>query len=212
MTPKRPQHDTPGAYGCRRSQARCAALITAMTSVVIASVGCARPLAQVRPPARVTASTMVGASATVIAPSTSSAQALRTPRQQVLAALAGYTIALGRAEDSRSNAVARELLGPYLAAEKVDGLVTAIAAIWARGEVFSGQDIRHVSSVTIVGQHAVVHDCDNTSGMALVDIATGQIVPGTSGTLRANLVTRLNLVSGHWLVQFQLLEDVPCAP
>jgi len=135
-----------------------------------------------------------------------------TPRQQVLAAIAGYTTALGHAEDSRSGAVARKLLRPYLAVGRIEGLVQAMNAIWARGESFTGQDIRHVLSVTVVGRHAFVHDCDNTSGMAVVDAVTGQVVSGSSGTSHANFVTRLDLVAGHWLVQFQLLEAVPCMP
>jgi len=135
-----------------------------------------------------------------------------TTRQEVLAALASYTTALVQAEHSRSGEVARELLRPHLAASRIDGLVQAMTAIWARYETFGGQDIRHVTSVIVVGRRAFVHDCDNTSGMSVVDIATGQIVPGSSGTPRANLVTCLDLVSGNWLVQFQLVEDVPCVP
>jgi hypothetical protein len=135
-----------------------------------------------------------------------------TSRQQVLVALAGYTTAVGQAEESRSTIVASELLRPYLAPGRIPGLVQTMKAIWARGESFVGQDARHVVSVMLTGRHAFVHDCDNTSAMALMDIATGQIVPGSSGALRTNLVTRLDLVAGHWLVQFQLIEDMPCAP
>lgn len=207
MTPTRPRQGASETYCYSpRSQATLAALIVALTGLVMASAGCAGPLAPIRLPFRA-----VATSAAISTSPATTASSLMTPRQQVLGALAGYMTALGQAQDSRSGAVARELLRPYLVADRVDGVVLAMMAIWARGESFDGQDIRHVSNVTVVGRYAFVHDCDDTSRMALVDIATAKIVPGSSGTSRANLVTRLDLVGGHWLVQFQLLEDVPCA-
>ncbi len=136
--------------------------------------------------------------------------AVLTPRQQVVAALTGYTTALGRADKFRSKSAARRLLRPYLAASRIGGLVQAMSAIWSRGESFYGEDVVHVSSVTIDGGRAFVHDCDDTSGMGLMRAATGEIVPGSAGVPHANLVTRLDLVGGHWLVDFQLVEDVPC--
>jgi hypothetical protein len=135
-----------------------------------------------------------------------------TPRQQVVAALTGYTTALGQADRSRSRSAARDLLRPYLAASRIGGLVRAISAIWARGERFYGTDVLHISSVRIEGRRAFVHDCDDTSDMGLDDSVTGQIVPGSAGVVRENLVTRLELVHGRWLVAFQLVEDVPCTP
>ena len=133
-------------------------------------------------------------------------------RQQILAAVTGYTTALGEAGQSRSETDARRLLRPYLAAARIGGVVQAMSGIWARGDSFDGQDVLHVLSVRIDGRHAFVHDCDNTSGMWLEDLATGQTVPGSAGIAHANLVTRLDLVQGRWLVEFQLPEDVPCAP
>jgi len=135
-----------------------------------------------------------------------------TPRQQVLAALTGYTAALGRAEQSRSDIVARKLLRPYVAASRIGGLVDALSGIWAKGDRFYGQDVLHVLGVRIDGHRAFVHDCDDTSAMGLESGATGQILPGTAGVQDANLVTRLDQVAGHWLVESQLPEDVPCAP
>ena len=87
-----------------------------------------------------------------------------------------------------------------------------MSAIWAKGESFYGEDVLHVSSVSIAAGRAFVHDCDDTSAMGLMNVATGQIVPGSAGVPRDNVVTRLDLVAGHWLVQFQLIEDVPCTP
>jgi len=133
------------------------------------------------------------------------------PRQQVVAALTGYVSALSQADRSRDPATARRLLRPYLAAGRIDGLVQAVSSIWARGETFYGADEVHVLSVHIEGRRAFVHDCDNTSGMGLMD-AAGHPVPGSAGVPADNLVTRLDRSGGRWLVQFQLVEDVPCAP
>ncbi len=104
------------------------------------------------------------------------------------------------------------MLRPYLAANRIGGLVSAISIIWARGESFYGQDDLHILTVQISGRRAFVHDCDDTSAMGLEYVSTGQAVPGTGGVYRANLVTRLDLVDGHWLVESQLPEDVPCVP
>ena len=135
-----------------------------------------------------------------------------TPRQQVIAALAGYAAALGQAEQSRSDAAARRLLNPYLAANRISGLVRAISTIWARGDAFYGQDVLHVLTVRIEGRRAIVHECDDTSGMGLRNAVSGQAVPSSSGVTHDNLVTRLELARGHWLVQSQLPEAVPCVP
>jgi hypothetical protein len=130
----------------------------------------------------------------------------------VIAALAGYSAALGQAEQSRSGATARRLLHPYLAANRIGGLVRAVSTIWARGDAFYGQDVLRVLTVRIEGRRAFVHECDNTSGMGLEHAASGQAVPGSSGVEHDNLVTRLELARGRWLVESQLPEDVPCVP
>jgi hypothetical protein len=146
------------------------------------------------------------------APAAATSPVPETSRQQVTVALAGYTAAVASAEASRDPAQARRLLRPYLAASRIRGLVSAISMVWARGESFYGQDDLHILTVQVSGQRAFVHDCDDTSAMGLRYVSTGQTVPGTAGVYRANLVTRLDLVHGHWLVESQLPEDVPCVP
>jgi hypothetical protein len=91
-------------------------------------------------------------------------------------------------------------------------MLEAIRAIWARGDGFYGNDDLHILTVRIDGRRAFVHDCDNTSGMGLSNESTGQVVPGSVGIQHANLVTRLELVARHWVVESQLAENVPCAP
>jgi hypothetical protein len=135
-----------------------------------------------------------------------------TPRQRVIAALTGYVTALSQAEQSRNRAAARRILRPYLAADRIGGLVRAVGAIWARGDAFYGQDVLHVLSVQVEGRRAFVRDCDNTSGMGLEYAASGQTVPGSPGVAHDNVITQLELAQGRWQVESQLPEDLPCAP
>ena len=186
--------------GRRRGPVVAVAMAAACTVPVLAA--CSREPAQVGLPSRPVAA----------APAGPDAQVSATPRQQVLAALTGYTATLGRAEQSRSVTVARRLLRPYLAGSRIDGLVAAVSAIWARGDRFYGDDVLHIIGVRIEGRRAYVHDCDDTSGMGIENAATGQALPGSAGVRDANLVTRLDQVAGHWLVESQLPENVPCAP
>jgi hypothetical protein len=158
-----------------------------------------------RPPAAHAAGGLAAAHAAgVSTPATSVAA-------QVIGAFTAYTIALDEADKSRNAAVARSLLRPYLAASRIDGLVQAMSSIWSQGQLFYGQDVLHISSLSVSSGRAFVHDCDDTSGMGLEYAATGQAVPGSAGIARENVVTRLDLVGGRWLVQFQLIEDTPCA-
>ncbi len=169
-------------------------------AVVFASAACSSVVGQVRLPPKAAEATPA---ATV--------RRSPTPRQRVLVAVAGYTAALHAADLSGNAARARQLLRPYLAAARIPGVVQTERAIWAKDERFYGQDVLHVLSVRVDGRHAFVHDCDNTSAMGLESATTGLPVPGSAGIPHDNVVTRLGLVHGHWLVEFQLIEDVPCA-
>jgi hypothetical protein len=188
------------AFSKRRFQIVLSAMVAACAMSVLTA--CSREPAQVELPAKPAAATTAVSREPVSA----------TPQQQVVAALTGYTTALRRAEQSRSVTMARRLLRPYLAGSRIGGLVGAVSSIWARGERFYGEDVLHITGVRIDGHRAFVHDCDDTSGMGLDDAATGQPVPGSAGVQHANLVTRLDQVAGHWLVESQLPEGMPCAP
>jgi hypothetical protein len=140
-----------------------------------------------------------------------STRAALSAQQQVIAARTSYTAAIGEAESSRSATEARELLRPYLAADRIDGLVQTMTSIWTKGEVFFGVDVLHIVRVTVTDTAAFVYDCDDTSSMGLKYAATGEVVPGSEGRPDMNLITRLDLMGGHWLVQFQVVVDQPCA-
>jgi hypothetical protein len=143
-------------------------------------------------------------------PAASSTPAAVSAQRLVIAARTNYTVAVGEAEKSGSATEARALLRPYLAADRIDGLVQTMSSIWAKGEVFYGQDVLHILRVTVTTTKAFVYDCDDTSSMGLKYAATGQVVPGSEGSPDMNLITRLDLVGGHWLVQFQVVVDESC--
>ena len=143
-------------------------------------------------------------------PAASSTPAVQSVQQQVIEARTHYTVAVGEAEKSGSATEARALLRPYLAADRIDDLVQTMSSIWAKGEVFYGDDVLHIVRVTVTDSTAFVYDCDDTSSMGLKYAATGQVVPGSRGSSDMNLITRLELAGGRWLVQFQVVVDEPC--
>jgi hypothetical protein len=143
-------------------------------------------------------------------PGISSPPASPSVQQQVIAARTSYTVAVGEAEKSRNGAEARSLLRPYLAAARINDLVQTMQSIWARGEIFYGEDVLHIKSVTVKGSTAFVYDCDDTSSAGLEYSATGQVVPGSGGIPHMNVITRLSLEGGRWLVQFQTIVDEAC--
>ena len=188
---------TPQRYG--RRPAGLALLVTACLAPLLAA--CAGAAAQVHLPAKTQAT-----AAAAPAP-----QPL-TPREQVVAAFTGYTTAMATAFDSRSPAEVRQLLSPYLNAATIANAVQAFSQAWRQNEVSFGQPERHIIGVRIDGGAAWVHDCDNTSKSGLEYAGTGQIVPGSLGTVDDNLMTRLDLVAGHWVIGVQTVEEVPCTP
>jgi len=174
--------------------------VIAAAAIAPALVGCNATAAPASLPVRSPAE----ASA---APSTSAAP---SAQQQVIAARTSYTVAVGEAEKSGSATEARELLRPYLAADRIDALVQTMSSIWAKGERFYGQDVLHILRVSVTGSTAFVYDCDDTSGMGLEYASTGRVVPGSGGSPDMNLITRLDLAGGAWLVQFQVVVEQPC--
>lgn len=185
---------TPPRRG-RLPSARAALLAACLAPLVAACGGAA---AQVQLPVKAAAATPAPAAAVRL-----------TPRQQVVVAFTRYTAAMAAAFDSRSPAQVRQLLRPYLDQATISNAVRAFSQAWGQHEVSFGHAEHHIIGVTVRGAAAWVHDCDDTSGAGLA-YSTGQVVPGTLGSPHENLVTRLSLVSGRWLVGVQTVEDVPC--
>jgi len=192
---------TPQRIAARLSGRTVALAVVAACSVP-ALTACAGAAAQVQLPARAPAQKAAAASK----------QRPLTRRQQVVTAYTGYTAAMAAAFDSRSPARVAGLLSPYLGAATVANATRAFRQAWAKDEIGYGQVVRHIIGVRIAATAAWVHDCDNTSASGLEYARTGQIVPGSLGLPDQNLVTRLNLVGGHWVVFVQTIEDLPCKP
>lgn len=186
---------------CWRPPAWLAVLIAGLTPVLAA---CAATAPLVHLPAKPKPHQARAAAVTVQQP--------LSPRQQVVAAYLGYTTAMTDAFNSRSPADVRQLLAPYLDSATVSNAIRAFGQAWTKGEISYGQVERHILAVNIDGTAAWVHDCDNTSNSGLAYASTDQIVPGSLGIPDDNLVTRLNLVRGHWVVYVQTVEDVSCTP
>jgi hypothetical protein len=145
---------------------------------------------------------------------TASVSKARPPsvRRQVLAAFTGYNTALRAANNSRNAAKVRQLMRPYINGATITNLIRFDRKLWSKDEIFYGHIAYHTLTVRIDGDHAFVHDCDNTSGSGLENESTGQVIRGSVGVTDQNIVTRLNFIDGRWLVGLQTIEDAPCKP
>ncbi|HEY2506778.1 MAG TPA: hypothetical protein VGI58_09685 [Streptosporangiaceae bacterium] len=173
-----------------------------LTAVGLLLTGCAGAAAQVRLPAKPSGTPAAAAAAA----------ASRSPRQQVLTAYTGYTTATTQAFASKSAPRVRQLLDPFLAPATVGNFISAFRQDWVLNEVAYGQPVRHILGVRVQGGAAWVHECDDTTQSGLAYAGTGQVVPGSLGVPDFNLVTRLNLIRGRWMIGVQTVEDVPCRP
>jgi hypothetical protein len=133
-------------------------------------------------------------------------------RQRMVAAFTGYNAALHQANDSHSAAEVKRLMSRYLNSATITNLIRFDRGLWSKHESSYGHVVYHILTVRIEGDHAFVHDCDNTSDSGLENDATGQPIAGSLGVRNLNIVTRLNLVDGRWLIGLQTIEDVPCKP
>jgi len=199
--PAPPQLSPPQPASPRPAPHRRCQLAILASCLVPALAACSGAVAQVhlppKPPAATTSSSI-------------RKQPPASPRQQVIAALTGYVAALHAANLSKNPATVRRLLRPYLYAARTDSVIQTEREIWSKGEAPYGQTILHILSVRVVGRHAFVHDCDDTSGSGLENASTGQPVPGSAGISDLNIITRLELVRGRWIIEFQIVEDAPC--
>jgi hypothetical protein len=177
-----------------------ASLLTACATIVLG--GCGATAGRVQLPPKSPATPAVSASN----------RQSPSERQQVVSAFTGYNAALDQANDSRSPAEVKRLMGRYLNSATITNLIRFDRGRWSKNESSYGHVVYHILTVQIDGDHAFVHDCDNTSDSGLENDATGQPVAGSLGVKDLNIVTRLNLVDGRWLIGLQTIEDVPCKP
>jgi hypothetical protein len=134
-----------------------------------------------------------------------------SPRQQVVAAYAGYWQALGEALDAQNAGRAAAILAPYAAPATIPSLISGFETDWARGEVQYGGPVPHILSVQITGDHAAVHDCADFSHAGVQNARTGQVV-GSLGNSRVNMISTLLRTRGRWLVSNQVPVVSSCVP
>jgi hypothetical protein len=131
---------------------------------------------------------------------------------QVIAAYTAYFPALTTAEP-QPEARAAGTLAPYAAQPYLGHVLEQMAWYQAHDEVAWGYFVPHVTSVQITGSQAVVRDCQDASNAWLVSTVTGQVIPGTVGSVRTFLVATLARGGGErWRLTFLAHVGGPCSP
>lgn len=134
------------------------------------------------------------------------------PRQQVIAAYAGYWQATSEAVNSGDARRARRILAGYAPAAAIPGLIAVLRRDWARHAVDDGNPVLHILSVTVGTDSATVHDCADLSHAGLKDARTGRPFPRSFGSPRANYYASLVRYGGRWLVSNIVPVVAPCDP
>jgi hypothetical protein len=184
---------------CERAAARCPrtspcragrlALAAAAPALALAAAGCAGQASVPLPPK---------AAAVLRSPAQIADQL--SPRQQVMAAYAGYWQASDAAVNAGSAGPARRLLARYVPATAIPDLIAALRQDWDTHSVIDGNPVLHVVSVTVRQRRATVHDCVDLSHAGLKNARTGAVLPHSFGNARANYYANLVLRGGRWLV------------
>jgi hypothetical protein len=132
------------------------------------------------------------------------------PRQQVMAAYEGYWQASGDAVNAGNARLADRVLARYVAAAAIPGMIAALRQDWESHAVVDGHPILHILSVQVRASRATVHDCVDLSQAGLKDARTGQALPQSFGSARANYYASLVLQDGRWLVSNIVPVVAPC--
>ena len=131
---------------------------------------------------------------------------------QVIAACTAFFPVLAAAEPE-PQVRAAALLAPYAAQPYLGHVLAQMAWFRARGQVFWGTLIPHVTSVQITGSQAFVRDCQDVGNAWLVSTVTGEVIPGTVGSARTSLVATLARGGGErWRLTLLAHAAGPCSP
>jgi hypothetical protein len=96
-------------------------------------------------------------------------------------------------------AVRLAMLKTYATEPSLTRTLGGLAAAAAAGEVFYGQDILRPELVNVVGTVATIRDCQDTSGVGRLKVATGKkVTVGVMNTLATVVMKRGN--DGVWRV------------
>jgi hypothetical protein len=132
------------------------------------------------------------------------------PRQQVMAAYAGYWQASDNAVNAGNTRLARRILARYVPATAIPGLIAALRQDWDSHSVVDGNPVLHILSVQVRKSRATVHDCVDLSHAGLKNARTGLVLPYSFGSARANYYASLVLRGGRWLVSNIVPVVAPC--
>lgn len=131
---------------------------------------------------------------------------------QVIAAYTAYFPALTAAEPQPQPRAAA-MLAPYAAQPYLGHVLAQMAWYRAHDELSWGYLVPHVTSVQITGSQAVVRDCQDAGNAWLVSTVTGEVIPGTVGSVRTYLVATLARGGGErWRLTFLAHVAGPCSP
>jgi hypothetical protein len=186
----------PGSGPGRRRRLILAAFAGA---VALVAAGCASqasvrlpPTAAVRSPARLQVADRPG------------------PRQQVMTAYEGYWQASGDAVNAGNARLAGRILARYVPATAIPGMIAVLRQDWQSHAVVDGNPVLHILSVRVRASQATVHDCVDLSHAGLKDARTGQALPRSFGSARANYYANLVRLDGRWLVSNIVPVVAPC--
>ena len=184
-----------------RGGARRLALAVIAPALAVAAAGCAGAgQASVRLPPK-----------TVIrSPAPAQVADRLSPRQQVLAAYAGYWQASGDAVNAGNARLARRILARYVPASAIPGMIATLRQDWDTHAVADGNPVLHILSVQVRKGRATVHDCVDLSQAGLKNARTGLALPHSFGSPRANYYASLVLQGGRWLVSNIVPVVAPC--
>jgi hypothetical protein len=141
-----------------------------------------------------------------------SAESSPAVESQVIAAYTGYFPVLQEAEPLPGDRAAR-LLAPFAAQPYLSQVLEQMTRARTEGEVAWGSVAPHVTSVEINGGHAVVRDCQDAHAAWLVSSATGQAIPGSTGSTHTYLIAALARgTDDRWRLTWLAHAAGPCSP
>ena len=135
-----------------------------------------------------------------------------TVEAAVIAAYTGYFPVVQEAEPLPESRAAR-LLAPWAAQPYLSQVLAQMTRARTEGEVAWGQVTPHVTSVEVSGGHAVVRDCQDAHAAWLVSSATGQAIPGSTGSPHTYLIAALARgTEGRWRLTWLAHAAGSCSP
>jgi hypothetical protein len=135
------------------------------------------------------------------------------PKGRVTAAYTGYTAAARKAVLAPADQV-RPILAEYVApGDYMEWEVRQVLLNQSDNKEPWGSPVIHVTAVDIEGSTAKLHDCQDASNYGAADRRTHQLIPGTRGAKRWNLVADMKMGSdGRWRVAGLRAAAGSCRP